>query len=152
MAFLYQILREPLCEGGGFQRDYLDQEKDSLKLNIDALFNDKSLYAQRRCIEEMCRGTPYALPCLGNPRDFHGIQAVDLLQFQARRAMAYFEEADASLSDLNRLRLFPARLMGRIYRRMLEQMIKSNFPAGGWKPSLSKWAKLREALLCLINT
>jgi len=81
MDFLYQVLREPACEGRGFRRDYLRQEKNSLRRNIRTLFNDKSLYAQRRCVEEMCCGEPYGLSFLGDPRDFRGIRTPNLLKF-----------------------------------------------------------------------
>ena len=65
---------------------------------------------------------------------------------------AFFEEADALLPRLNNRKLFPARLMARIYRRMLEKMIKADFPASGWSFSLSKRAKLREVFLCLLSS
>ncbi|MEE9240338.1 MAG: squalene synthase HpnC [bacterium] len=82
----------------------------------------------------------------------HSKCLVGLLRFEARRAQAFFEEADALLPQMNNRKLLPARFMGRIYRHMLEKMIKADFPAAGWKPSLSKWAKLREAFLCLLTT
>jgi phytoene synthase len=81
----------------------------------------------------------------------HSKCLVELLRFEARRAQAFFEEADALLPRLSNRKLFPARLMGRIYRRMLEKMIKADFPAAGWRPSLSKWVKLREAFICLFS-
>ena len=79
--FLHDVLREPTREGRGFRSDYLRQEKKSLSANISALFNDKSLYAHRRCFEEMCSGEPYSLSPLGNPRDFDAITPVGLLKY-----------------------------------------------------------------------
>lgn len=79
--FLHEVLREPAQEEGGFRRDYLRQEKAALRQQIDALFNDKTLYAQRRCLEAMSRGEPFGLSPLGDPRDFRGIRATSLLRF-----------------------------------------------------------------------
>lgn len=82
----------------------------------------------------------------------HSKCLVELLRFEAWRAQAFFEEAESSLPVRNRIRLFPARFMGAIYRRMLQRMLKLDFPPKGWNPSLSKWAKIREALVCLLTS
>lgn len=79
--FLHDVLREPAREGSGFRGDYLRQEKKGLGANISALFNDKSLYAHRRCVEEMCSGEPYGLSPLGKPLDFDAIHPVGLLKY-----------------------------------------------------------------------
>ena len=79
--FLHQILYHPVREGTGFRRAYLQQEKKALELNIASLFNDKTAYAQRRCIETMCAGEPFGLPPFGDPRDFRDINASNLLEF-----------------------------------------------------------------------
>ncbi|OGL58691.1 MAG: hypothetical protein A3J27_04390 [Candidatus Tectomicrobia bacterium RIFCSPLOWO2_12_FULL_69_37] len=75
-------------------------------------------------------------------------RVVALLRFQADRARAFYQEADAALPAEGKERLFPARLMGRIYRRLLEEMEGAGFPPGGWRPPLPAWVKLREALRC----
>jgi phytoene synthase len=78
-------------------------------------------------------------------------RVVALLRFQADRARSFFAEADAALPRDGREKLFPARLMGRIYRRLLEEMDGAGFPPGGWRPPLSAWTKLREALRCYLE-
>jgi phytoene synthase len=75
----------------------------------------------------------------------------DLLLFEAGRARAFFREAEDVRPAGTRRSLFAARLMGRIYLRMLTQMEKAGFPVSGWRPSLSKGAKIREALLCFFG-
>ncbi len=82
--FLREALCQPFQEGEGFSRAYLRQEKSALALHIRSLFNDKTAYAQRRCLEEMCRGEPCALPAHGDARDFRGISARNLLGFHRR--------------------------------------------------------------------
>jgi len=81
MDFLRQVLADPLREGHGFKRSYLDQEKRSLILQTESLYNDKIAYAQWRCAEEMGRGTAWGLSHLGAPEDLLHIGADDLWGF-----------------------------------------------------------------------
>ena len=82
--FLREVLYHPAQEGRGFPRDYLQQEKSALKLQIDSLFNDKAAYAHRRCIEAMCEGEPFGLSPHGDPRDFRSINGTNLMGFHRR--------------------------------------------------------------------
>lgn len=74
-----------------------------------------------------------------------------LMKFEAERARGLYERADALRPDGSRWRLFPARFMGRVYRKVLENMTAEDFPGPGLRPSLSKPEKLREAFLCLLG-
>ena len=82
MTFLNDIISDPAGDGVSFRDDYLAQEKRVLSEIIADCFNDKMAYAQRRCIEEMCRGEAIALSPLGDVADFPSIEAGALLQFQ----------------------------------------------------------------------
>ena len=79
------FLRDVLRDGSGFQREYLEREKQRLVRQIADGFNDKLGYAQRRCSEEMCRGEPMSLSSLGNPADFAAVQADELWAFHRDR-------------------------------------------------------------------
>lgn len=81
IAFLFEVLQDPAAQDGRFRQDYLRQEKAALRLSIAAQFNDKTFYAQRRCVEEMCRGEACALPVLGDTADFRGISAARLSRY-----------------------------------------------------------------------
>ena len=75
-------------------------------------------------------------------------RVVALLRFQADRARAFYREADGHLPADAKDKLFPARLMGRIYRRLLEEMDAAGFPPAPWRPPLSTASKLLEAFHC----
>ena len=94
MGFLHELLQDPVREGDGFPRAFLRQEKDALKANIKALFNEKMGYAEQQCIAEMFAGEPYGLSPLGDMGDFRGINATNLLKFnrdlQARAPIEVF--------------------------------------------------------------
>ena len=53
--FLREILLRPLAVNGAFDADWVLREKHNLRAKITSLMNDRMAYAQRRCIEEMCR-------------------------------------------------------------------------------------------------
>lgn len=72
------LVSRPLAEDGAFRADYVDQEKTNLARQIEAIVNDKVRYAHFRCIQEMCRNEPFALPALGRAEDLPGIRPDDL--------------------------------------------------------------------------
>ena len=51
---LCSILFEPNAENGLFSEEDLEQERRQLIESIDAEFNEKRLYAIKRCVEVMC--------------------------------------------------------------------------------------------------
>jgi len=55
LAFMREILLNPLTEGNGFKKEYVDGEKINLKLAIESRINNKTEYAKLRALEEMCR-------------------------------------------------------------------------------------------------
>ena len=73
-----------------------------------------------------------------------------LLRFEGERARELFQKANDLLPKNSHWRLFPARFMGRVYGKVLENMMAADFPGPGPRLSLSKWAKFREAFLCLL--
>ncbi len=55
---IFAIAKDLLLKQNGFVEEYVSQEKENLKSLILSQKNDKRLYAQARCIEEMCKGEP----------------------------------------------------------------------------------------------
>lgn len=75
---LFGIITKPLFENGVFRDDYLDQEKDNLKMLINSRVNDKMQYSVDRCLEETCKDEPYAIYNYGFLEDVDAIGAQDL--------------------------------------------------------------------------
>ena len=63
---ILEIAKSIIYEQTSFREDYFVQEKENLKLDIYAEINDKRSYAQKRCIEEMCKGDEYSTSRLGD--------------------------------------------------------------------------------------
>ncbi|MDA1000001.1 MAG: squalene synthase HpnC [bacterium] len=80
-----------------------------------------------------------------------GENLLALLRFEAARAEDFYREADAALPRGDVQALFPAMLMGRIYRRLLHEMEAANFPLWGGSARLSRWKKLGEAFRCFME-
>ncbi len=79
--------------------------------------------------------------------DFHR-----LMDFQAKRAEEYFQEAFAVLSDDLRRRIVPAEIMTAVYYRILQKLRKENFPVYEKKVSLSVPEKLRVVLRAALRS
>jgi predicted Zn-dependent peptidase len=76
---LARMLLQPVLDDDGcFPARVVAQEKDQLARRLAGLINDKMRYAALRCVEEMCRGEPYALLALGRREDLPAIGPADV--------------------------------------------------------------------------
>ncbi len=66
----------------GLDEDYVREEKAGLGRDLRALADDRTSWAHHRCVEEMCRGEPYALHSLGRLPDLEGITGESLDAFR----------------------------------------------------------------------
>ena len=65
MAFLQEILLEPVTEEGAFRDAYVQSEKQNLIWTIEAQRNDKRSYASNQALKHMCANDSYGIPRLG---------------------------------------------------------------------------------------
>ena len=79
-AFKEMILN-PLTEEQGFKKDYVNQEKDILKRNIESLYNDKFNYVIERCFQEMCKNEAFSIYRYGNVEDLDYIDNENLFSY-----------------------------------------------------------------------
>lgn len=77
-GLLYDIVTDPVLEGDSFRKDYVEQEKENLRLLIEGRINDKVQYAVDRCFEEMCSGEPFGVYEYGTTGDVAKINAEEL--------------------------------------------------------------------------
>ena len=81
LDLLRDVLFDPYREAEGeFPQLTVEREKRALDRQISSLLNDKSAFAQRRCVQEMCAGEPYGLFALGDPTDLESIDGRGLWQ------------------------------------------------------------------------
>ena len=73
MAFLEQLLLEPITEAGAFCEAYVQSEKQNLIWAIEAQRNDKRSYASNQLLKYMCAEDSYGIPRLGEIADVEAI-------------------------------------------------------------------------------
>lgn len=78
-------------------------------------------------------------------------QVLSLLRFFAGRTRTYYERANELLRHEKKGNLLPARIMGRIYGRLLSEMEDNHFRHMNYRHSLTAGKKLQEALRCFLE-
>ena len=79
LELLGQALRDPYLEMGAFPEARVEQEKESLRRSVEAMYADRTALAQRRCLEIMCAGEAYGLAAHGDPSELRGLTGADLV-------------------------------------------------------------------------
>ena len=78
LAFLEEILMDPLSEGEAFLPGIVASEKKNLIATIESELNDKRTYAMGRLLKAMCAADSFGLPRLGEPEQVNTITAQSL--------------------------------------------------------------------------
>lgn len=78
IAFLRELLLEPVLEDGGFSADFVNGEKKNLIATIESELNDKRSYAMGQLLRKMCKADSYGIPRLGDVETVAAIDAKDL--------------------------------------------------------------------------
>ena len=82
LNLLLDIIFNPLIlDKSSFKKDYVDTEKNNLKLLIESKIDNKNTYALDRCIEEMYKGKPYGLYKYGYIEDLDKINSKNLYEY-----------------------------------------------------------------------
>ena len=74
IAFLQELLLQPILENDRFRTDYVESEKRNLISAIASQRNDKRAYANSQLMKHMCRADSFGIPRLG---DIAQAEAVD---------------------------------------------------------------------------
>jgi len=78
---IIEIVFNPLVEDKKFKEEYVNREKENLKQIIEGKIDNKALYAQDRCIEEMYKEKPYGLYRFGEIEDLKQINSESLYNY-----------------------------------------------------------------------
>ena len=80
VAFLKELLLQPLLENGLFCEDYVESEKKNLISTIESNLNDKRAYAMEQMIRAMCVNDTFGIPRLGEKADVAAITPKSLYE------------------------------------------------------------------------
>lgn len=81
MQTILEIIFNPYTENGSFKEEYLEQEKNNLKLIIEGKIDNKAKYAIDRCIEEMYKNEEFGLYKYGYVEDLENINCEELYKY-----------------------------------------------------------------------
>ena len=108
---LLDIILNPNCENNKFKDEYVEAEKNNIKLLIESKIDNKDQYALNRCIEEMYKGKPYGLYKYGYVEDLNQINSENLYN--------YYKE----LIDTSKIDIF---VSGEIQKEEIIEIVKNN--------------------------
>ena len=84
IQFLGELLLEPLTEGDGFNKAFVESEKRNLIATIESERNDKRAYAAAQMLKKMCAADSFGVPRLG---EIEQVEAID-----AASAWAHYQK------------------------------------------------------------
>ncbi|MBD1379281.1 EF-P 5-aminopentanol modification-associated protein YfmF [Metabacillus arenae] len=84
LKLLSEIILSPVEENGTFKKEFVEQEKRSLKQRIQAVYDDKMRYSNLRLVQEMCKGEAYALHVNGEKEEADKITPESLYKYYER--------------------------------------------------------------------
>ena len=73
-----QLILDPLMVDGILNKEYVEQEKNTLRTIIEDKINDKLSYSIQRCVEEMYKDENYGLYIYGDTKDLDNISCEDV--------------------------------------------------------------------------
>ncbi len=81
LDLLLDIILNPLLEDNKFKEEYVEAEKNNIKMLIESKIDSKDAYALNRCIEEMYKDKPYGLYKYGYTEDLSKINSKNLYEY-----------------------------------------------------------------------
>ena len=90
---LFDIILNPFIQNNKFKDEYVETEKNNIKLLIESKIDNKDQYALNRCIEEMYKNKPYGLYKYGYVEDLEKIDSENLFNY-------YLEMINTSKIDI----------------------------------------------------
>ena len=78
---MLEIVFDPYLENGGFNKEYVINEKENLTQVIEGKKDNKAQYALERCVEEMYKDLPYGLYKYGYVEDLNQINEENLYSY-----------------------------------------------------------------------
>ncbi|MDR1001136.1 MAG: insulinase family protein [Clostridiales bacterium] len=100
MEFLREIIENPLVVGNGFNRDFFESAVSHIRNDIEGRINNKAEYAERRLIEEMCKGEPFGVSADGYLEDLDKLTSPGLLGYY-KKALDTFPRDICAIGDVD---------------------------------------------------
>ena len=132
LDFLEELLLEPMMEGEGFCRDYVESEKRNLIATIESERNDKRAYTAAQMLKKMCAADSFGIPRLGEKEQVEKINVASAwIHYQNVLRHSPVEVFYVGSGDVDVVAQRLRRLFDRICREPLALPPQSPFQDGG---------------------
>lgn len=118
IELLLETILNPLTEKSGFKKEYVEAEKNNIKLLIESKIDNKDQYSFNRCIEEMYKDKPYGLYKYGYVEDLSKIDENNLYKY-------YLDVINTGKIDIF--------VSGELEEKNVEEIITNNLNIGKLK-------------------
>ncbi len=115
VAFLRELLLDPVLEEGVFRADFVEGEKKNLISTIESQLNDKRAYAMEQMMRRMCKEDTFGLSRLGEKEDVAAITPKTLYDH-------YQSILRTSRIDVFYVGAAPAQQVADLVKEMLEDI------------------------------
>jgi predicted Zn-dependent peptidase len=89
IQLLSEVLLRPLLEEGVFTQKFVDLEKDLLKRRLSQIKDDKTRYANKRCVEEMFKEERFRLFANGSLEQIEQLTASELYEYYQKMIQSH---------------------------------------------------------------
>jgi predicted Zn-dependent peptidase len=123
--YMHDIIFDPKVVDGGFDKEFVEQEKKNIINIIESKINDKQSYSVLKCIEEMCADERYGIYELGEVDYYNSIDEKNLYQYYQEfikdSPISVFISGNISEDEINRVidKLF------KVERKKIKEIKKS---------------------------
>ena len=149
VAFLKELLLDPVRENGVFRADYVEGEKKNLISTIESQINDKRAYAMEQMMRRMCREDTFGLSRLGEKEDVAAIPPESLFAHYEKilrtSRIDVFYVGSAPASQVAQLIKDLLGGIDRNYVNLPEQTGFHNCPGGSYEQQM----EVNQGKLCM---
>ncbi len=128
LEFLLDIIYRPALKEGSFIPEYVEQEKNNLKMLIESRKNDKVQYSMDRCYELMCQDEPFGLYEYGTIEQVDGISPEELYKHYKKKVASLpadiFVTGELKASDIEYLKSRVSRIERGVTKGLTTGIIK----------------------------
>ena len=149
VAFLGELLLQPVLENGVFSLEYVESEKRNLILTIEAQLNDKRAYASSQLFRYMAKADSYGIPRLGEKEQVAAITAQSLYDH-------YRKVLQESPVEIFYVGSKPAEEVARYLRPLFADIVRKPQPMpeqtpfrDGGKETVTERLEVNQGKLCM---
>ena len=131
LELIHEMIFNPLVNDGKFREEYVEMEKKNLIDSIHARINEKTSYANSRCISLMCKDEPYAIDELGTVEQVQALSGADIYEqykkilSESNIVVFAFGRFEKSLIK-EKIMSFPCHSSGALIKKPVRKLVRQD--------------------------